>query len=135
MNKPNDKDLKSCREVCGYFFGNFVYEMTKEFVEKMQIKIGLQFPETDENISGLTLNSNNVYPSNNTNIINSRGFDGLDHNIRPFNDVRVTSTNAPHLESKYENLAGSVLNANPIISSNKLNTDDKRVDTPAIKLS
>ena len=59
MNKPNDKYFKSFSEVCGYFFGNFVYEMTKEFVEKMHIKRGLQFPETDEKVSKLTLNSNN----------------------------------------------------------------------------
>ena len=84
MDKPNDQDFKSFGKVCGYFFGNFVYEMTKEFVEKMQINRGLQFPIHDGNFSGFTSNINNGYPSNNeTNMMNGRGFGGIDNNIRP----------------------------------------------------
>ena len=87
----------------------------------MQIKRVLQFPGAEENVSGLTLNSNNGYLG--------RGFDGLDRNIKSLNDVRIASTKVPHLESKYENLATPVLNANSIISSNKLNTaNDKKFD-------
>ena len=56
--------------------------MTKEFVEKMQINRGLQFPIHDGNFSGFTSNINNGYPSSNeTNMMNDRGFGGLDNNI------------------------------------------------------
>ena len=43
MDQPNDQDFKSFGKVYGYFFGNFVYEMTKEFVEKMQINRAYNF--------------------------------------------------------------------------------------------
>ena len=41
MDKPNDQDLRSFGKVCGYFVSNFIYEITKEFVEKLQINRGL----------------------------------------------------------------------------------------------
>ena len=90
MDKPNDQDFKSFGKVCGYFFWNFVNEVTKEFVEKMQINRGLQFPIHDGNFSGFTSNINNGYPSSNeTNMMNDRGFGGLDNNIWPSNDVMM----------------------------------------------
>ena len=111
--------------------------MTKEFVEKMQINRGLQFPMHDGNFSGFTSNINNRNPNNNeTNMMNGRGFGGFDNDIRPSNDVRLANNYVPHFQSKNENLTSQVSNANLISSSNKYNNNvnDKRINTPAIKL-
>ena len=81
--------------------------MSKEFVDKLQINRGLQFPETNENLNGFMPNLNNENSRNNeANLVNSRGFRGLDNNIRPFNDV--SSHNFHSTQSTNENLIHQV---------------------------